>query len=56
MGKETIRSFVPPNRVRPKQQDEGPDIGRKWLTVLMWVAIACVGINLLLWLISRGGW
>ncbi|GEM_PF-6626327 len=54
MGKHQIRTFVPPSRVKPKEQSDSDDPIRKWLTVLVWVVIGCVAINLLLWLLSRG--
>lgn len=54
MGKHQIRTFVPPSRVKPKAENDFPDPLRKWLTVLVWVIIASLALNLLLWLLSRG--
>ncbi len=55
MGKNQLKVFVPPNRVRPKPKDtEFSEPVWKWLKVAVWVVVAALALNALLWLLSRG--
>lgn len=55
MEQKPIRAFVPPTRPKPKPQEgEFSEPIWKWLKILAWLVGIILGINALLWVLSRG--